>query len=356
MSKKSKKKGISGAATSAIISLAMIGLALAFLKMSGVSNIEEGSSYIKDKTSHYMNCIPDGTCGIVAVVNDIEVPDGNTNLKLELPEVGEGFKLDADKGGFNLDSNGGMNFEGLTIDRETKGYRGPSKSEPYVNNAGLVVKEAVEEMSDKLTIVSDDIKGDKDEAEDKVEEDKYSVKDWTHWAGTEGRSCWNTRKEILNRDAEPGTVKYIDKEKKVTEDYDKACAIGIPKDEKGRITIDYTDSGAWICPYSGKKITEVDDMAVDHVIPLEIAAKNGGQKWTSEQKKIFANDSDNLLATSLKEHEYKENEGPGEYMPPLKSYRCNYAKTYTAVAYKYDLTISEVDKSVLDKTLESCNY
>ena len=71
---------------------------------------------------------------------------------------------------------------------------------------------------------------------------------------------------------------------------------------------------------------------------------------------MFANDLDNLLATSAKENRRKGDKGPSNYLPPYKSYHCQYAKTFTTVAYKYDLNIAQQDYEVLEDILNNCQY
>ena len=253
---------------------------------------------------------------------------GNNIIKL--PELGEGFNLDE-----------------ISLSRETPGYRGPDHGEPYVNEAGLVNKGSAKLMLDQLVVTEDD---------NNLKDVGYSRSEWVHWAGTEGRSCWSTREEILHRDSVTDSVKYIDKSKKQTETYEEACAIGTPYEENGKIKINNEKSGEWIGPYKGIKISDASSIDIDHVIPLSNAARSGGQDWDKELKKEFANDPMNLLATSAKENRTKGDKGPGEYMPPLKAYRCQYAKTYTTIAYKYGLTITKTDYETLDDAIKSCQY
>ena len=75
----------------------------------------------------------------------------------------------------------------------------------------------------------------------------YDRSEWKHWSGTPGRSCWNTREEVLHRDAEEGTVLYVDKQMNSTTNYEEACAIGSKvEDEKGKIKIVNTVNDDWL--------------------------------------------------------------------------------------------------------------
>lgn len=333
-------KGLGRAFISIIWFLIVCGVLLAALQLSGVKpeNMIESA---RNKAKEYSECIPAGECGISTIFDDIQnTVNGN----------GSGGKLNG--GGtakppeeIKLPS-GGSAFKDISLDREEKGYRGPGKNEPYVNNAGAVSKDASYSMLEDLKVVKD--------KDDKEEDVGYSRKEWKHWTGNKNKPCLNTRSEILHRDAVPGTVKYIDKKKNSTDNYEEACAIGIPVEKKGKIVIETDGAGEWIDPYSGKKITNSREIDIDHVIPLSNAARRGGQDWSAEKKEEFANDPDNLLATSAKENRSKGDKGPGKYMPPLKSYHCQYAKTYTSLSYKYDLTITKSDYKVLNEAIQKC--
>lgn len=334
MKKRKGKGGLSTLVVSLIWAAIVVGILLAALQLIGVGSIPDGFEYIKDKSLYYAECIPAGNCGPQAVVEQIiDKPNPDWVISI-LPEK----------------SDEGLSLDEVALDREeTPGYLGPSEGEPYVNNAGLVSKDSALLMLGEVQTISDE--------EYKNKDVDYSRREWKHWAGTESRLCWNIREEVLHRDAIPGTVLYVDRQKNSTTNYFEACAIGTPIVKDGIvIKIDTEESGEWICPYSGKIITDSSKIDIDHIIPLSNAAKNGGQQWSLEMKEQFANDPDNLLATSAKENRSKGDKGPGEYMPPFKAYRCQYAKSYATIAYKYGLTITESDKEALDEAINACRY
>lgn len=334
MKKRKGKGGLSTLVVSLIWAAIVVGILLAALQLIGVGSIPDGFEYIKDKALYYAECIPAGNCGPQAVVEQIiDKPNPDWVISI-LPEK----------------SDEGLSLDEVALDREeTPGYLGPSEGEPYVNNAGLVSKDSALLMLGEVQTISDE--------EYKNKDVDYSRREWKHWAGTESRLCWNIREEVLHRDAIPGTVLYVDRQKNSTTNYFEACAIGTPIVKDGIvIKIDTEESGEWICPYSGKIITDSSKIDIDHIISLSNAAKNGGQQWSLEMKEQFANDPDNLLATSAKENRSKGDKGPGEYMPPFKAYRCQYAKSYATIAYKYGLTITESDKEALDEAINACRY
>lgn len=329
-----KKGGLGNVATGIIWALIVVGGVLAVFQQLDIKNPEGALAYIKEKSAYYVQCIPAGDCGLPLVVDDIVKPviDGDTNgnegIIITVPER----------------ADGGLNLDGILLERESRGEENKS---PYINDAGLVNKESSLAMLDNLSKIKD--------IDDKEIDVGYSRREWKHWKSLEGKSCWSTREEILYRDSIPGTIVLMDKNKNLTNDYNEACAIGKIIDKDGKMTLNSENSGIWIDPYSGVEITNASDVDIDHIIPLSNAARNGGQAWTAELKEKFANDPDNLLATSAKENRSKGDKGPAEYMPLQKSgYRCPYAKAYITIAYKYELTITDSDYDVLQQAVSSC--
>lgn len=332
--KKRGKGGLSNLAISGIWLLLVSGFLLAAFQATGADSVNGALTIAKNKATQYAECIPTGECGLLSILKDLGGEGPNFDLGSNSGEIVY------DDNGEPIESHESPVEQGETISREIRGYRGPVKGEPYVNEAGLVNKEEALELLANISV--------KEESE--VD---YARSEWKHWSST-GRSCWDTRELILLRDAKPGTVIFIDKQKNTTTDESQACGIGKMVEEDGKTKINTENSGEWIDPYSGKKITSSSNIDIDHIIPLSYAAKNGGQEWASEVKEQFANDPDNLLATSAKENRSKGDKGPGLYMPSYKPYRCQYSKAFTTIANKYQLSIQKSDYEVLEKTLNEC--
>ena len=166
---------------------------------------------------------------------------------------------------------------------------------------------------------------------------KYKRTEWKHWISYE-TPCWTTREEVLDRQAEKGSVTYLDKDDKETKDKSKACSI---------------KSGVWIDPYSKETIKDPTKLDIDHTGALSWTAKAGGQEWDKQKKQDYANDFDHLVATTAKENRTKGDKGPSEWMP--ESSKCEYAKVYTHIVKKYNLNLNKADKDTLEKALNSCS-
>ena len=167
---------------------------------------------------------------------------------------------------------------------------------------------------------------------------KYKRTEWKHWISYE-TPCWTTREEVLDRQAEKGSITYLDKDDKETKDKSKACSI---------------KSGVWIDPYSKEKVEDPTKLDIDHTGALSWTAKASGQEWDKQKKQDYANDFDHLVATTAKENRTKGDKGPSEWMP--ESSKCEYAKVYTHIVKKYKLNLNKADKDTLEKALNSCAF
>ena len=90
-------------------------------------------------------------------------------------------------------------------------------------------------------------------------------------------------------------------------------------------------------PYSGELLKTQDELQIDHIVPLSLAHKLGGYLWTSQQKKDFANDTENLIMVSTRCNAIKSDKSPSEWMPQNTNYHTEYLKRYNHIIDKYKL-------------------
>lgn len=77
--------------------------------------------------------------------------------------------------------------------------------------------------------------------------------------------------------------------------------------------------------------------------------------WSVQRRIDFANDvADNLLAVDGSANASKSDQGPGEWLPINKSFRCTYVLRYLHVANKYDLAITRADQQSAKTIASSC--
>ncbi|WP_372458253.1 HNH endonuclease family protein [Streptomyces sichuanensis] len=156
--------------------------------------------------------------------------------------------------------------------------------------------------------------------------DGYSRSKFPHWATQYGQ-C-NTREVVLKRDGQD------------VEQDGKCAAV----------------SGTWFSPYDGATWHDAQDIDIDHIVPLAQAWRSGANTWTTEQRKAFANDltHSQLIAVTDRVNQEKGDKDPAQWMPPLKSYACTYARMWVSVKYDYKLTVDSAEKTALTGILNGC--
>ena len=167
---------------------------------------------------------------------------------------------------------------------------------------------------------------------DRVEITDYNRNDWIHWSDLD-HDCQTSRAEILiKQSVNPKEIVYTDAYKK--------CAVR---------------SGKWIDPYSGKTYTDASKLDIDHIVPLKWAHEHGAASWSKAQKKLFANDLNNLNAVYYSLNRSKIDKGPTEWMPPEQKYRCTYINSFNNIVISYKLTYTTSEYRIIKRMLSACN-
>ena len=119
-------------------------------------------------------------------------------------------------------------------------------------------------------------------------------------------------------------------------------------------------SGTLIDPFSGEIINFVrgnstsSEIQIDHSVALSNAWQTGAFKLTADQRKAFANDPLNLLAVKGKLNSQKGDGDAATWLPPLKSFRCDYVSQQIAVKMKYKLWFTAPEKEAMIRILKTC--
>ena len=156
----------------------------------------------------------------------------------------------------------------------------------------------------------------------------------TAWKDVDHNGC-DTRNDILNRDLTSIIYKVSSQD----------CVVL---------------SGVLVDPYSGEVInflrgvTTSSDVQIDHVVALSNAWQTGAFKLTIEKRTALANDPLNLLAVKGRLNSQKGDGDAATWLPPRKSYRCNYVARQVAVKYKYGLWLTAPEKAAILKLLQPC--
>jgi hypothetical protein len=112
-------------------------------------------------------------------------------------------------------------------------------------------------------------------------------------------------------------------------------------------------------PYTGRAIhfakAQASKVQIDHVYPLGRAWDMGAARWSAGRRTEFANDQAiNLLAVDGKTNESKGDQGPGEWLPLNKAFRCAYVLRFLQVAVKYGLPVTRADADAAREIAPTC--
>jgi hypothetical protein len=119
-------------------------------------------------------------------------------------------------------------------------------------------------------------------------------------------------------------------------------------------------SGILIDPYSNERIEFTRgavsslDVQIDHVVSLSNAWQTGAFRWSLETRVAFANDPLNLLAVKGALNTQKSDGDAATWLPPKKSYRCDFVSRQIAVKRNYSLWVTAPEKSAMERILRSC--
>ena len=159
----------------------------------------------------------------------------------------------------------------------------------------------------------------------------YDRSSFSHWRDPDRNGC-DARNDILRRDLTNLLIKT---------DSNGCKVLG----------------GVLADPYSGKNIDFVFGASlvdIDHVVALSNAWQTGAFQFTSEIRLQFANDPLNLLAVSASLNRQKGDGDAATWLPPTKSYRCQYVARQIAVKKKYGLWLTKPEKVAMSTLLAKC--
>ena len=118
-------------------------------------------------------------------------------------------------------------------------------------------------------------------------------------------------------------------------------------------------SGKLSDPYTGEVILfhrgeNSNAVQIDHVVALSDAWQKGAQQLSFIDRVILANDPLNLLAVDGPANQQKSGSDAASWLPPNKSFRCQYVARQIAVKQKYRLWVTAAEKSAMRGVLGAC--
>ena len=117
------------------------------------------------------------------------------------------------------------------------------------------------------------------------------------------------------------------------------------------------EEGLWLCPYTGRTTYDPSDVDIDHMIPLKEVHQSGGHAWDAKRRKDYANDLDNpnaLIVVDDSSNKSKLDRDPANWLPPNRSYWCEYLTAWVDVKKKWDLTVDQAEVDALKKGFKVC--
>nr|WP_026460658.1 HNH endonuclease family protein [Schaalia suimastitidis] len=154
------------------------------------------------------------------------------------------------------------------------------------------------------------------------------------WADTDRNGC-DTRNDILARDLSRPTFK----------EGTNNCVVL---------------SGTLAEPYQGRIVEfqrgdgTSDLVQIDHVVALADAWYSGAWQWDSATRERFANDPANLLAVDGQTNQDKGRASADQWLPPNRSFRCDYVTTQIRVKYAWGLSVTQAEYKTLVNVLQGC--
>jgi len=159
----------------------------------------------------------------------------------------------------------------------------------------------------------------------------YARSQFPHWSDPDRNGC-DARNDTLKRDLTNITYKAGTRDCKVI-------------------------AGQLLDPFSGKVITFSTTKVVidiDHVVALSNAWQTGAAYFDKNKRSQIANDPLNLLAVDAKLNRKKGDGDAATWLPPNKTFRCEYVGLQIAVKAKYGLWVTTAEKTALEKVLQAC--
>jgi hypothetical protein len=111
-------------------------------------------------------------------------------------------------------------------------------------------------------------------------------------------------------------------------------------------------------PYTGRTIRFVvggnSEIDVDHVVALSDAWQKGAAQWSAGKRLAFANDPLVLLAVDAGANRSKGDGDTATWLPPNKSFRCQYVARQVAIKLKYQVWVTSAERDAMVRVLSTC--
>ena len=119
-------------------------------------------------------------------------------------------------------------------------------------------------------------------------------------------------------------------------------------------------AGTFTEPYTGETFTATaksdfsKGIQIDHIVALSDAWQKGAQNLSSDERYNLATDPLNLIAADASANQQKSDGDAATWLPPNKSFRCQYVARQVSVKYKYHLWLTEAEHDAIAGILGTC--
>ena len=111
-------------------------------------------------------------------------------------------------------------------------------------------------------------------------------------------------------------------------------------------------TGTWMSFSSREEIGK--KIQIDHIVALSDAWQKGAQYLSSDIRFQIATDPLNLAAVDGPANQQKSDSDAASWLPKNKSFRCQYVARQISVKKKYNLWVTEAEKSAMSNVLGGC--
>jgi len=160
--------------------------------------------------------------------------------------------------------------------------------------------------------------------------DTYDRDLYNHWIDADGDGL-DTRQEVLV--AESWTTPTVDSNGDVS-------------------------AGLWVGPYAGFVTRNPGELDIDHMVPLKEVHLSGGHAWDAQRREDYANDLGHpqaLIAVKAGANRSKGAKDPEAWMPPNRSYWCQYLSDWVAIKQRWELAVDQEEADAIKRGLGVCD-
>lgn len=112
------------------------------------------------------------------------------------------------------------------------------------------------------------------------------------------------------------------------------------------------NSGELFDYYTGKTITDIQKIHIDHVVSKKNAWDSGGYEWDADAWTEYVNDEKRVLLTvSAEANQSKGSKDAADWLPENTEYWCKYVIQQIEIKNFYDLTVRQAEKDRMSEVL-----